>query len=323
MDPFANANPVLTSAIVLLVCVVLEKVLPWRDSSHPLVLMRLFARNLAKKTVKKNRSVGQQKLAGVLAIAVLVLPLCIFMFTFLWFAEYSWFFSGMFLLVALRFNPTAKQTQKIEHLLKSNKKALARNQLQRIVLRQTDNLSSMGIVKATMETFILRFHYQYICTLFWYLILGGAGALVYRCCYEMSQEWNIKSEQFKHYGRPVSWLCLLLQWIPVRLSGLLFTATLGLMAAYRSLKALTGNVSTHTLLLAIFAGALGCRLGGPAYYQNKKMRLPKCGNDRDPDIADVSRLRTLIIQYQIILFATMAVLFLGAYSVLSQLPRLH
>lgn len=315
MDPFANINPVILSGTVLFLAILLEKTIKWPQKSHPLTLIRLFAQSMADKAVKEQRSEHQQKVAGIMAVLVLLLPIAIVMATFLWFAEYTWFFNGFFLFIALLFEPVNTQVKKVESLLKNNKKALARNQLQRLVLRQVDNLSSMGIAKTAMETLVLRFHYQYLCTIFWYLILGGAGALLYRCCYELSQQWNIKQSPYRHFGRSVSWVCVGLQWIPLRLGAMLFAITLGLGGSFSALKRLAGKVSAHTLVLSIFGGALHTELGGPAFYENRKIRLPKCGGTNPPEPNDIKRLSTLVIQYQIILFATILVCYFGAYSI--------
>ncbi|MBE1301967.1 MAG: hypothetical protein GJ680_18930 [Alteromonadaceae bacterium] len=314
MDPFVDINPVVLSGAVLFIAVLLEKSVKWPDKSHPLTLIRLFAKSMADKAVKDQRSEQQQKVAGIMAVLVLLLPIMIVTTTFLWFAEYTWFFNGFFLFIALMFEPVTAQVKKVESLLKNNKKALARNQLQRLVLRQVDNLSSMGIAKTAMETLILRFHYQYLCTLFWYLIFGGAGALLYRCCCELSQQWNIKQSRYRHFGRSVSWICLTLQWLPLRMGSMLFAITLGLGGSFSALKKLSGKVSAHTLVLSIFGGALHTELGGPAFYENRKIRLPKCGGNNPPEPNDIKRLLTLMLQYQIILFATILVCYFGAYS---------
>ncbi|XOV80806.1 MAG: cobalamin biosynthesis protein [Aestuariibacter sp.] len=314
-----NAFPaILLSGIILLLVVLLEKLLVWPDKSHPLTMMRLLGQSLANRVLKKpQRSDYQQKVSGALSVFVILFPVLLTALTFLWFAEYQWFFDALFLFIALQFVPVIQKTKQIDTLLHAQKKALARNHLSRIVLRQVDNLSLMGITKANMETLVLRFHYQYLTTLFWFLILGGIGALFYRMCYELSQQWNIKQEKFKHFGRPVSILCYYMQWIPVRLSLILFTGTLGLTGSWQAIKNQQGGVSAHTLILATFAGAVGKQLGGPAFYNNRKFRLAKVGPENDPELADFGRLRTLLIQYQIVLLAFVALCYFGVFVTFS------
>ena len=302
MDPLTQLHPVLLSAAILVLVILLELNINWNEKSHPLTLFRLIAKAMGDKTANnKGRSGLQQKTSGSIALFVLLMPIIILLATINLFAEYQWFFDGFFLLIALNHQYISRRSEQIIKVLKSEKRALARNILGSMVLRQTENLSKVGTVKASMETRILRFHYQYVCVIFWYLILGGAGALIYRCCYEMSQAWNLKQKHYQEFGKPVAWLTLMMQWVPIRISTLLFTLTLGLSGSIQAVKRLSGKVSNHSLILATFAGALKCELGGPAFYNDKKIRLPKCGTDTLPSAEDARRLGILIIQHQILL----------------------
>lgn len=312
MDPFANINPVLLSASILVLIVLLEKNVNWNDKSHPLTLFRYIAKALGEKAANsQGRSSGQQTVSGMMAFSVLILPVVIVIVTVKWFAEYTWFFDAFFLFVALSFSSVTRKIAQIAQFLQKDKRALARNILSTVVLRETENLSKVGIIKASMETQILRFHYQYISVIFWYLIAGGAGAIVYRCCFELSQAWNVKQHHFSVFGKPVAWLNFMLQWLPIRISTFLFAVSLGLSGSFSAIRNLRGNLSSHSLILATFAGALKCQLGGPAFYGSKKIRLPKCGTETLPGLEDARRLGVLMIQQQLLL--TMLI-FLGYCS---------
>lgn len=301
MDPLANVSPVLMSAAILFTVVLAELNIKWGDKSHPLTLFRLIARALGNKVAQQSRSSSQQRTAGLLSILVLMSPIAVISITLKWFAEYDWFFDAFFLFIALSFQTVNRKCHQINQLLKQDKRAFARNILSTLVLRETSNLSKTGIIKASMETRILRFHYQYLSVIFWYLIGGGVGALIYRCLYELSQEWNLKDTRFANFGKSSAWLMFVLQWLPVRISALFFISTLGLSGSLKAVKKLGGKFSSHSLILAVYAGALKCELGGPAFYGNKKVRLPKCGTDTLPGIEDARKLGILMIQHTILL----------------------
>ncbi|BDX05367.1 cobalamin biosynthesis protein CobD/CbiB [Planctobacterium marinum] len=321
MDIFADLNPALLSAGILIVALLAEANLRWSDKSHPLTILKIFARALGNKAADPTRSIGQQRIAGIMAIFVLLTPLAILIFTIKWFAEYDWFFDAFFLFVALKFQSVNIKSRQIIQQLKADKRALARNTLSSLVLRETSNLSKAGIVKASMETRILRFHYQYLSVIFWYLLGGGIAALLYRCLYEMSQEWNLKIKQFAAFGRPAAWLMFVLQWLPVRLSTLFFTITLGLSGSWKAVKSLGGQVSSHSLILAVFAGALKCELGGPAFYGIKKIRLPKCGTDTLPGIEDARKLGILMIQHGILLCMLVFLAYTSAWFIFNSAAK--
>lgn len=301
MDPLADINPVLLSAGILITVAIAELNLRWSDKSHPLTLFRLIARALGKKVTKQSRTDKQLRTSGVFAIFVLMTPIVILAISMKWFAEYDWFFDAFFLFIALNFQSVNKKATQVNHLLKQEKRAFARNIVSSMVLRETSSLSKVGIIKASMEARILRFHYQYLSVIFWYLFTGGVGALIYRCLYELSQEWNIKQQPFKAFGKPAAWLMLIGQWIPVRFSTFFFTVTLGLSGSRQAVKKLGNKFSSHSLILAVFAGALKCELGGPAFYGHKKVRLPKCGTETAPGVEDARKLGILMTQHLILL----------------------
>lgn len=319
MDILANINPVLISAGILVLVILAELNINWSEKSHPLTLFRLLARAMGDKISQQKRSDSQQRTSGVLAIFVLMSPIVIVAVTMKWFAEYDWFFDAFFLFVALNFQYVNKKANQINRLLQQEKRAFARNVLGKMVLRETSSLSKVGIVKASMETRILRFHYQYLSVIFWYLFTGGIGALIYRCFYELNQEWNIKQDKYKAFGKPAAWLMFLLQWVPVRLSTTFFTMTLGLSGSIQAVKKLGGKFSSHSLILAVFAGALKCELGGPAFYGNRKIRLPKCGTDTLPGVEDARKLGILMIQHMILLSMIISLGYLAVYFLIESL----
>lgn len=321
MELFSELNPALLSAGILVVALLAEANIRWSDKSHPLTFLKIFARALGKKAANHQRAAGQQRIAGIMAIFVLLTPLAILIFTIQWFAEYDWFFEAFYLFLALRFSATNLKTRQILQQLRQDKRALARNTLSGIVLRETSNLSKVGIIKASMETRILRFHYQYLTVIFWYLIGGGITALLYRCLYEMSQEWNLKLKAYTHFGKPAAWLMFVMQWLPVRISTLFFSITLGLSGSFAAVKRLGSQVSSHSLILAVFAGALKCELGGPAFYGIKKIRLPKCGTDTLPGIEDARRLGILMIQHGILLCMLVFLAYTSAWFIFNNAAK--
>jgi len=311
----AIANIPLLSVLTMVVVIFLEKIIPWPDKTHPLTLLHSMAQAMAAKVHKDvSNPPAQQKISGTLAIVVLSLPVVFVIAVVLFFAEFAFFFEGLLLLVALRFQPTLEASKKIQNALLKRKKALARYELSRWTLRETESLSEMGICKATIETLVLRFSYQYMSVIFWYLVGGGIAAFVYRFIYEMSQVWNIKMTQYTHFGRPVSWLSLILNWIPVRLTAVLFMIAVNISKAIKALTKQKGAASGHTLLLTLFGGALDVQLGGPAYYNKRKIRLPKCGGINSPELGDISRARLGILQSTAVFLAVVALVSAGIIS---------
>ena len=285
-------SPVFQPVWVMFLAMAIERLWHWPDTYHPLSFARLLATNMARKVNKSSENSRiQQLISGSLAIIVLLLPLVLILVIFTTMAEFPLFFDGFLLLIALQFSPLLSRHKKIADAIKGDKKALARNMLNPIVLRETDKLSPMGIAKASIESLLLRFGYQYCSVLFWYLVAGGTGALAYRLIYEFSQVWNTKLARFRYFGKPAAGLVLLFSWLPVRISAWCFAIGQNLGGAFKGLRRLSGKVSQHQVLLALNGGALSIELGGPAYYEGKKVRLMKVGGQREIRFDDMARTR--------------------------------
>ncbi|MDU0352879.1 cobalamin biosynthesis protein [Paraglaciecola aquimarina] len=255
----------------LLSAVVIEKLLPWPDKYHPLSLYKLFAIRMASKVMPGENDAAQQKLiSGSLAAVVLLFPVCVVIAVFIYLSEYPMFFQGLFLLIALRFQDIQRTSSKVAHYLARDKKILARHTLQPLLLRATDKLSPMGLVKANCECLILRFGYQFCAVVFWFLLTGGVGALIYRLLYESSQCWNIKNHRFAYFGLTVSKVMQLMQWIPNVLAGLSLVLVTVSFTSLKHLLVKKGNTEPRFYLLNISGSVLGFELGGPAYYGTKK-----------------------------------------------------
>ena len=266
---------------ILFLVVMLERFLPWPDKIHPLTLVRLLATNMARKVHSDSTaSVYQQKISGSLAVLVLVLPVMIIFATLITLAEFPQFFEALLLLIALQFQNVIKTYRALTRALKKEQKALARNLLSAMVLRQTDKLSPLGVAKAAIESLLLRFNYQFGTVIFWFLLAGGLGAFCYRLLFELSQCWNTKLERFQHFGQPAARLTALLAWFPSRVTAYCLALVENISGAFKARNFLQKGDNSHFKLLALKGGALSIELGGPVYYQDVKRRFKKVGGPR-------------------------------------------
>jgi adenosylcobinamide-phosphate synthase len=143
------------------------------------------------------------------------------------------------------------------------------------------------LCKATIESTLLRFTYQYIAVLFWFLCAGGLAALSYRLIFELSQTWNPKKPENRHFGLPARGLLLVLVFIPAQIVMIAFMFAQNIANAIQSRQRLPKGSKTRDKLVATFAGALNCQLGGPVIYHDIKHRMHKSGPARFPQSLDI------------------------------------
>jgi adenosylcobinamide-phosphate synthase len=306
--------PELQSAAMLICVVAVERWLHWPEKYHPLSVIKLLAKRLAEKVHKGARqSRYQQHLAGTLALLILVPPLVIIFALLASLSEFPLLFNALLFLVALQFQPIQQTNQKIYRALAQDRKILARQLLSAIVLRETQNLSPLGVGKACIESQLLRFAHQYCSVVLLYLIGGGALALAYRMGYECSQMWNTRTPYFRYFGRGAALSMTFIQWVPARLAALCFALAQNVGESVNAFRLNKWHHCTHLFLLHVQGAALGIELGGPAFYRGQKYRFDKVGGARPARLEDMQRTKKAITRAQTVLisFAVIAIISAG------------
>jgi adenosylcobinamide-phosphate synthase len=155
-----------------------------------------------------------------------------------------------------------------------------------IVGRDVERLDEAGVVRAAVES-VAESTVDGVCApLFWALILGPAGAFAYRAANTLDSMWGYKSDRYILYGRVAARADDVLSWLPCRIAffcsiaaaALLAPATRGRCSPSGALRYGWRDKRKHespnaAWLEAAFAGALGIRLGGDAWYGGRV--LPK------------------------------------------------
>lgn len=309
-------SPAVISLLTLSLVMLLEHLVAIPDKYHPLSLFKVLATRMATKVQKPHKnSIAQQKLSGLLAAVILVIPLCALLAIFTQLAEYPYFFDALILLVALQYSPQLRMLKRCHKALALDKKQLAREQLQPFVLRDTAPLSAIGIAKGAIESTLLRFLYQYGAVLFYYCLLGATGALAYRLLFEIQQAWNTKLVKFNAFGYCPKLVVRALQWIPNRIFGLIFAMSNHPVAAFQAVK----SASKTQKNLALLGGAMQIEVGGPAFYNGEKVRTQKVGSGRQVVLADLNRCVLAVLFSKLMTVVLLSMFYLVLYLVTDRL----
>lgn len=274
MDVIFSA-PLFTQQVMLLVVVVLTKYTFQKLVPHaPLQYFAFYCEKLAEKVNKPTNTEKQQRIAGLVAILVTLLPLTLILWLFEDFIELPILWHGLLLYMAIgNCNLTTKTTE-IAQAIVANNNYLAKEILKPLVLRSSDNLSSMGLSKASIEMLLLRTLQEYVVVVSVFLLLGPLAALVYRLCLEMHFSWNIKRPSNKNFGIPINTIIQIIQWLPARVF-FLFTLLLcigqNILLYWRLTRSQFFSLNNH-IIINIFALSLHIQLGGVAMYDGVKLR---------------------------------------------------
>lgn len=211
-------------------------------------------------------------------------------------------------------------SQKVADALRKTDLVKARKRVGMIVGRDTAELEREGVVRACVESVAENTVDGVTAPLFWAVIGGPIGALLYKAVNTMDSIFGYTNERYRFFGWAPARLDDLLNWLPARITGLMMVAAtlfLGMQPAeaWRIFRRDRLNHSSpnsgHTE--AAIAGALGIRLGGTSKYSGKNVSKPVIGDDRyPPDTAHIEKANVLMVATT----ALMALILLGIRMVL-------
>lgn len=158
-----------------------------------------------------------------------------------------------------------------------------RQQVARIVGRETSQLSAQEVRTAALETLAENLSDGVIAPLFWFALLGTPGMLAYKMVNTLDSMIGYRTERYKDFGCWAARIDDVANYIPARMTALLMILATGRLSL---LKFVWKNGRRHAspnsgYPEAALAGALNCRFGGPHYYFGQLFDKPYIGeNDR-------------------------------------------
>lgn len=230
------------------------------------------------------------RLAGVLAWALAVLP---WVAIALWLRgvhpHAHWVVDIGLLYLALGGRSLVEHAQAIAVPLAAGNLDEARTRVGWIVSRDTRALDAEGVAKAATESVLENGNDAVFGALFWFLVAGGAGALLFRLANTLDAMWGYRTPRYLHFGWAAARIDDVLNFIPARLTALsyaLLGRTRRALTCWRS-QAPDWDSPNAGPVMAAGAGALGVRLGGAAIYHGREEARPALGEGRGPDVASI------------------------------------
>jgi len=150
-----------------------------------------------------------------------------------------------------------------EILYAENKKAL----LSQLVSRDTENLSENDIYKAAIETYAENLNDGVIAPLFYLLLFGLPGIILYKTINTMDSMVGYRNERYENFGKAAARLDDFVNFIPTRITALLIMA----VGKQKKLFSFYKNGAKHESPnaghpITAMALVLGIKLGGNTSY---------------------------------------------------------
>jgi adenosylcobinamide-phosphate synthase len=244
---------------------------------------KIFYKNYGEKTLF---------IMGAIWVFFVVLVCTIISFLLLYIAYSIHSIAGIVLESLLMFQLIAvkdlrKESMRVYKKLTANDLAGARSALSAIVGRDTACLDEDGVVRAAVET-IAENSSDGVASPLFYSALGGAVfGVLYKTVNTFDSMAGYKNEKYLYFGRAAARLDDLLNFLPSRIAALLMIASAALLRydAYGAARIWKRDRRKHASpnsaqTESACAGALGLRLAGPAYYENKLEEKPFIGDEK-------------------------------------------
>lgn len=170
-----------------------------------------------------------------------------------------------------------------------------RQQVARIVGRDTTELSAQEVRTAALETLAENLSDGVIAPLFWFALLGTPGMLAYKMVNTLDSMIGYQTARYRDFGCWAAHMDDIANYLPARLTAFLmilsqrncFSPSLYRFVWCNGKKHASPNSGYPE---AALAGILNCRFGGPHTYFGQRFDKPYIGdNDRLLNIYDMKK----------------------------------
>ncbi len=226
----------------------------------------------------------QGVLAWLIAVVIPTILMAIFYFTMLFKLGllFALLINIVVLYFILQFSNFGRETEIIYQELSAEKLDDARLSYVAWQKIPMEEYSATQLASLTIEATLQRTYHGLFAPIFWFVLLGPAGAVLYRCSEQLQKAWAPASQKpLHHFSQKIHhWI----DWLPVRFTAICF-AIVGDFedAAYcwRHQAHQWSNATTGILMTSA-AGALDIRLADKLPDNGNEIQRPEAGIGDDP-----------------------------------------
>ena len=207
---------------------------------------------------------------------------------------------GFFLYSLLALGELVRYVRRIETAVREDDLLRARRSVGELVGRDTDAMDGAACRRAAVESLSENLTDGFVSPLFWYVIAGLPGIVVFKVVSTMDSMVGYKTPRYRRFGWCGARLDDVMNYVPARVTWLVIAAIAAVLPALSGRKAWRVGLRQHGLLLgpnagwseAAAAGALQRRIVGPIWREGVLVTDLWVGDASDPPLetaGDVSR----------------------------------
>jgi adenosylcobinamide-phosphate synthase len=270
----------------LLAALLLEQVYPLRHGNPVHTAFMRYAGAL-----ERHLNAGQYY-HGVIAWMLAVLPfvvatLVIYHLLYAVSPVLAWAWNIGVLYLTMGFRQFSHYFREVAQGLRDGNVAKAREYLARWRGEPTTDLTASEVTRLALELALVGSHRHVFGPIAWFLVLGPAGAVIYRLSAMLTEVWTARgdadSEEFSQFTqRFFFWY----DWAPARLTAASFAIVGNFEDAIYCWRTQTASwtAGADGVLVASGAGALGVRLGDAVHQGGTVKFRPELGTGDEADV---------------------------------------
>ncbi|MBF7142516.1 cobalamin biosynthesis protein [Pseudomonas sp. hsmgli-8] len=251
---------------------------------HPLVGFG----NLAQRLEQRFNFAGHGwRSHGVTAWLMAVVPPVLILTLLSWLPLIGGVVEVLVLYWALGLRSLGEHLLPVAQALRAGDLERARERVGRLVSRHTEALDGTGVAKAATESALENGSDAVFAALFWFVVGGVPGVVMYRLANTLDAMWGYRNERFERFGWAAARIDDVLNLMPARLVALTYAVLGKTRLAWRCWRqqGRLWDSPNAGPVMAAGAGALGVELGGPAMYHGEVHHRPVLG---EGPVADAS-----------------------------------
>jgi adenosylcobinamide-phosphate synthase len=264
---------------------------------HPLVGFGRMAHAIEGKLNRGSHKYGSGALAWLLA----VMPPALLAYWIIDCSESVSVIAGACLHVLLLYfclglRSLRDHTLPIEQALAQDDLVQARQLTAYIVSRDTEQAEAAELSKAAVESLLENGNDAVFGTLFWFVVAGGPGALLFRLANTLDAMWGYRTPRYLAFGCATARIDDVLNCLPARLTALSYALLGNTRLAWHCWRTQAPDWSSPNAgpVMAAGAGALGLALGGTASYDGVLENRPPLGAGEAATASDIGRAWRLV-----------------------------
>lgn len=266
-----------STALTVISAVLLDALLGEPKRWHPLVGFGWMANKL-EHALNRNMPPSLARMAGLSAWLLLLLPLVALSYL-VCDRPLGWVADVTLLYFAIGAQSLTQHAQQVYTPLQEGNLPQARHAISMIVSRDTSQLNETEIATATVESVLENGNDAIFGAIFWFVLFGGAGAVLFRLANTLDAMWGYRTPRFLYFGWAAARLDDVLNLIPARLTALSYALCGHTKTALKCWMAQSSTWYSPNAgpVLAAGAGALRVQLGGNAVYHGTAKQRPNLG----------------------------------------------